>query len=133
MANISKEKDKGNEKEGKQMKIEFDVERNGRLPTSEEVRDIENMNQVLCERSWVDGLTPDQVRQHYGYGAETENTAVGYWKKEQAIENIKKLAEILDDKKKIRIVFDYDPDFSRAYVQIQGWKETENSPYLKLV
>ena len=58
-----------------------------------------------------------EVAEHYGY-AEI-STFRGMWPIEPGVlEKIKKLPEVLNEKEKFRIVIDYDPEFTRALVQI---------------
>jgi hypothetical protein len=58
-----------------------------------------------------------EVEKHYGY---TESAhASAYWEiNENTLERLKLLPEALDPKKKIRVTFDYDPDFPRALIQV---------------
>lgn len=79
---------------------------------SEKTISLENMTQ--WERD---------IAEHYGY-TETANTT-GCWQiDETTLERLKTLPEVLDPKRKIRITFDYDPDFPRALIQIwTGVKE----------
>lgn len=66
------------------------------------------------------GVTPEEVYRHYGYDpAEIERPGmgVGFWPCEKALEMFTKQPEALQylsDKKKIRVVFAYDPDFPVA-------------------
>ena len=77
---------------------------------------------------WEDGMSREAVLEHYGYGDTQEaHVAMGFWKKESVPERIGMLSdvltEMLDLKKKVRIIFEYDPDFPRAYLRIEGAKE----------
>ena len=66
------------------------------------------------------GVTPEEVYRHYGYDpAEFDRPGVGHglWPRERALEMFAKQPEelqYLSDKKKIRVVFAYDPDFPVA-------------------
>lgn len=54
---------------------------------------------------------------HFGY-AEVANR-IGHWPVDSGtLERLKELPEILDAKKKTRIIFDYDPSFPRALLQV---------------
>ena len=69
--------------------------------------------------------TPDEVLRHFGYSEDTQEKGVGIgcWEKSTVFERFAKLPELipyLDKNKKIRIVFDYDPDFPRALLQVTG-------------
>lgn len=62
----------------------------------------------------------DEILQHYGYApadVHRNGVGVGYWKREEALARFAEQPEelkYLSDKKKIRIVFEYDPDFPVA-------------------
>ena len=77
---------------------------------------------------WEDGMNRAKVMEHYGYKDTQEaHVAMGFWKKESVPERIGLLSEgllsALDFKKKIRVIFEYDPDFPRAYLRVEGTKE----------
>jgi hypothetical protein len=77
---------------------------------------------------WNDGMSREKVLEHYGYNDTKEmHVAMGFWPKESVLENIKHLSEgllsVLDLKKKVRVIFEYDPDFPRAYLRIEGTKD----------
>lgn len=77
---------------------------------------------------WEDGMSREKVLEHYGYKDTQEpHVAMGFWAKETVPERIGKLSdalkETLDFKKKFRVIFEYDPDFPRAYLRIEGTKE----------
>ena len=65
------------------------------------------------------------IAAHYGYTS-TAN-ATGCWPIDQGtLERLKTLAEVLDPKKKIKVTFDYDPDFPSASLQVwEGLKSPE--------
>ncbi len=51
--------------------------------------------------------------------------AVGNWEKDDAFERLAFLPELipyLDKSKKVKIIFDYDPDYPRALLQVTGQK-----------
>ena len=66
------------------------------------------------------GVTPEEVYRHYGYDPaelDRNGVGVGLWPCERALEMFAKQPEelqYLSDKKKIRVVFAYDPDFPVA-------------------
>lgn len=72
-------------------------------------------------------MKPQEVFTHYGKEyAQRNGFGYGIWPKEEALENLKKLPELvphLDAKKKIRITFDYDPDFPAALITTEGKRE----------
>lgn len=58
-----------------------------------------------------------QVARHYGY--DRLSTSRGIWKNEPGVlHKIALLPEAMDEKKKCRVIIDYDPAFSRVLVQI---------------
>lgn len=69
-------------------------------------------------------MNSDAVIEHYGYGPETVNapgTYLGFWPNGDSVfDGLAKLPELLDRKQKVRIVFDYDPDFPSAMIQVCG-------------
>lgn len=76
---------------------------------------------------WHDGMSRKKVLEHYGYEDTKErNVAMGFWKTETVPERIRSLSDALngtlDFEKKIRVIFEYDPDFPRAYLRIEGTK-----------
>lgn len=75
---------------------------------------------------WGDGLNPKMICGHYGY---MDVNAIqsgyhGYWPKETVLSRIAELTQVLSlmdaEKRKFRIVLDYDPEFPRALLQIKG-------------
>lgn len=71
--------------------------------------------------------TKDTLK-HYGYLEDTpdKDVGIGLWDKSDALDRLAKLPEMLpylDGNKKIRVVFDYDPDFPKALLQITGLKD----------
>ncbi len=58
-----------------------------------------------------------EVAEHYGYS--DISTFRGMWPIQPSVlEKIKLLPEVLDETKKFRVIIDYDPEFTRALVQI---------------
>lgn len=61
--------------------------------------------------------TRRKALEHYGHDPKIQdqpNIMIGYWQTEMAAEKIKKLPdfmEFVDDAKRLRITFDYDPDY----------------------
>ena len=63
------------------------------------------------------GLDAQKIAEHYGYSK--VSPMHGCRKFEAgALEQLRHLPEVLDETKKIRIIFDYDPELSRVLVQI---------------
>lgn len=61
--------------------------------------------------------------QHYGYDAERKSGVFyGFWDREIALQNLIMIPESMKKiglDKKYRIVFDYDPDYPKALLQLQ--------------
>lgn len=69
----------------------------------------------------------EEIFRHYGYPKDTHDKgiAVGNWEKDDAFERLAFLPELipyLDKSKKVKIIFDYDPDYPRALLQVTGQK-----------
>lgn len=80
------------------------------------------------KKLWHDGMSREAVLKHYGYEDTMEpHVAMGFWTKESVPERIGKLSEsllsALDFNKKVQVIFEYDPDFPRAYLRIKGTKD----------
>ena len=72
----------------------------------------------------------EEIFRHYGYPEDTpdKDVGIGLWDKSDALDRLAKLPEMLpylDGNKKIRVVFDYDPDFPKALLQITGLKDND--------
>ena len=74
----------------------------------------------------------DEVFAHFGYDhAKTPGVGSGCWPNDgkTIMRHLRALPEILekytDPKKKIRVVFDYDPDFPRALFQLWGLEDVD--------
>lgn len=67
-----------------------------------------------------------QILEHFGYtesDVRQEGLWVGLWKVEDGIlDKLRKLPDVLDEKQKVRIIFDYDPNFPRAVIRVTGVK-----------
>lgn len=79
---------------------------------------------------WEDGITPSMVMKHYGYDNNDKTHAVGMWLNDDTVfQKLRELSDVVerfsDPRKKIRIIFDYDPDFPRALLQIWGMSAVE--------
>lgn len=77
-----------------------------------------------------DGISSKTVLEHYGYKDTTEpHVAMGFWTKESVPERIGKLSDgllsTLDFNKKIQVIFEYDPDFPKAFLRIKGTKDVK--------
>jgi hypothetical protein len=76
-----------------------------------------------------EAVTAEDVYRHYGHENEVvPGNGVGYgiWEREDALQRlagIKDFIKFLDPNKKIRIVFEYDPDFSMALLLTEGMKD----------
>lgn len=62
---------------------------------------------------------------HYGYDEKSAAPAMGLWANDgSTIARLEKLPEVLSmykaEQRKIRVVFDYDPDYPRAVLQVWG-------------
>lgn len=72
----------------------------------------------------------EETLAHYGYEDMREpHVAMGFWPKESVPGRIEKLSEnllsVLDFNKKVQVIFEYDPDFPRAYLRIKGTKDVD--------
>lgn len=83
-------------------------------------------------KEWSADATRKETFEHFGYEYEREpKHGVGRWANdgEAIMRNIRALPEILeqftDPKEKIRIIFDYDPNFPRALFQCVRWPADE--------
>lgn len=79
--------------------------------------------------AWDDGLSGEAVCRHFGYDpGSIETIPHGFWPNETVMKRIRKIPEYLKlagaDKKKFRIIIDYDPEFQRALAQLQILQET---------
>jgi hypothetical protein len=82
----------------------------------------------VAKQLWHDGMSREEVLEHYGYGDTKEpHVAMGFWKKDSVPERIKSLPDgllsAIDLNKKVQIIFEYDPDFPRAFLRIKGTKD----------
>ena len=71
---------------------------------------------------WPDGVNSRMVLEHYGYKRDLDGPR-GFWSNDGTIfERFCKIPEVIQQfgNGKIRVIFDYDPDFPRALVQILG-------------
>ncbi len=81
----------------------------------------------------ANGPTIQNVLKHYGYHDESMAPTVGLWSNNgTAIARLENLPEVLSlykaEKRKIRVVFDYDPDYPKALLQIWGLQPATLSP-----
>ena len=84
------------------------------------------MNRTFStSKRWGKDATHDETYAHFGYEVKHESgVGAGCWPNdgETIMRRLRFLPEILegytDPAKKIRVVFDYDPDFPRALFQI---------------
>jgi len=71
---------------------------------------------------WEDGTNQETICAHYGYADTGQSVQRGYWPKETVMERIALIPEYLRlsglEKKRFRLVLDYDPDFPRALISI---------------
>ena len=71
---------------------------------------------------WVDGVNSSIVYAHYGYVKDLAISA-GFWRNDGTIfQKLAQVPELIEryGKGKIRAIFDYDPDYPRALIQIWG-------------
>ena len=73
-----------------------------------------------------ENVNSNAIIAHYGYHQETVDapgTYLGFWpNKDDVFDGLARLPELLDRQQKVRIVFDYDPDFPTAMIQVYGVK-----------
>ena len=81
------------------------------------------------ETLWEDGTNGPRTLEHYGYSPEdylTGGVSRGFWPNDgTALEKLKNLPEYIQlahPAQKIRIVFDYDPEYPRALIQVFSGK-----------
>lgn len=71
---------------------------------------------------WVDGVNSGLVLDHYGYVKDVM-VHTGFWRNDGTIfQKLAQVPELIEryGNGKIRAIFDYDPDFPRALIQIWG-------------
>lgn len=72
------------------------------------------------KRKYIISETTKQALMHYGHDLdelETKDPEIGTWPKEKAMEQLKSLPgfmDFVDNTKKVRITFEYDPDYPIA-------------------
>ena len=95
--------------------------------------DTDKKKEKETQSSWDDGLSTEEVCRHYGYSKPEGGVAQGFWKKKDVPEQIGELSdvllEIMDFNRRCQVIFEYDPDFPRAYLRIVG---TDSAPYSEL-
>lgn len=78
------------------------------------------------KRMYIISETTKQALMHYGHDLdelETRDHEIGTWPKESAIERLKSLPDFMDfvdDTKKVRITFEYDPDYPTALLLVEA-------------
>ena len=84
-------------------------------------------NTFSTPKQWPKDAARDETYAHFGYEVKLEpGVGTGCWSNDgkTIMQNLRALPEILeqfsDPKKRIRVVFDYDPDFPRALFQVWG-------------
>ncbi|MCI8935189.1 MAG: hypothetical protein HFE80_11935 [Clostridiaceae bacterium] len=71
---------------------------------------------------WVDGVNSSIVLEHYGHVKDLM-VHTGFWRNDGTIfQKLAQVPELIEQygKGKIRAIFDYDPDYPRALIQIWG-------------
>ena len=70
----------------------------------------------------------ETVAAHYGY--KSLSSKRGMWPIAPGVlDRLSRLPEVLDEKKKFRVIFDYDPEFQRALIQIfEDQTSTQGQP-----
>lgn len=88
------------------------------------------------KRKYIISETTKQALMHYGHDLdelETKDYEIGTWPKESAIERLKSLPGFMgfvDDTKKVRITFEYDPDYPTALLLVEAsMKPVQWVPY----
>jgi len=80
------------------------------------------------------GILEAEILRHYGYDPakfaadEKAGMGCGFWNRDNALQRLKALPDViqyLDPNKKIRIVFEYDPDFPAAMITMTGIKNID--------
>lgn len=84
----------------------------------------------MSEAVWEDGVNPAMIAEHFGYSVDELAPTRGFWENNgEVLKRLSGVQEALekfrDPKKKIRVIFDYDPDYPRALVQIWGMASEE--------
>lgn len=89
-------------------------------------------NTFSTPKQWPKDAARDETYAHFGYEVKLEpGVGAGCWPNdgETIMRHLRVLPEILenytDPKKRIRVVFDYDPDFPRALFQLWGLEEVD--------
>jgi len=84
-------------------------------------------NTFSTPKQWSKDAARDETYAHFGYEVKHEpGVGAGCWPNDgkTIMQNLRALPEVLeqfsDPKKRIRVVFDYDPDFPRALFQVWG-------------
>lgn len=77
---------------------------------------------------WEDGLNSKMVFEHYGHDAGDRTQGIGMWPNDGTVfKRLSALPEALehfgDPTKKIRVIFDYDPNYPRAMIQVWGMQK----------
>ena len=78
------------------------------------------------KRADIISETTKLAMEHYGHDLselETRDPQIGTWPKEKAMERIKSLPDFMgfvDDTKKVRITFEYDPDYPTALFLVEA-------------
>lgn len=69
-------------------------------------------------------INTKDVFEHYGYEYDNPLHGVGLWPNETVIQRLENLPAIFEqygyEKRKVKIILDYDPDFPRALLQAWG-------------
>lgn len=88
------------------------------------------------KRKYIISETTKQALMHYGHDLdelETKDPEIGTWPKEKAMERLKSLPDFMDfvdDTKKVRITFEYDPDYPTALLLVEAsMKPVQWVPY----
>lgn len=71
---------------------------------------------------WPDGVNSRMVLEHYGYKKDHDGPR-GFWRNDGTVfQRFCEIPEVIQQfgRGKVRVIFDYDPDFPRALVQILG-------------
>lgn len=88
------------------------------------------------KRADIISETTKRALEHYGHDLselETRDPEIGTWPKEKAMEQLKSLPsfmDFVDDTKKVRITFEYDPDYPTALLLVEAkMKPVQWVPY----
>lgn len=74
---------------------------------------------------YQEDTSKSETLRHYGYGESSTAPSCGIWRNDEGVlDRLGELPQVLRlygaEKNKIRVVFDYDPDYGKSVLQIWG-------------